>query len=79
MLKSPADQPLDNSGVIAFPPLIWLVNASDQRSRAPIRLAADHELSDLSRLRDRLRDFGAYAGAVGLANHESGRNKRSPV
>jgi protein-S-isoprenylcysteine O-methyltransferase Ste14 len=27
MLKPPADQPLDNSGVIAFPPLIWLVNA----------------------------------------------------
>jgi len=27
MLKSPADQPLDNPGVIAFPPLIWLVNA----------------------------------------------------
>ncbi|HJY54636.1 MAG TPA: hypothetical protein VKD89_11480, partial [Candidatus Udaeobacter sp.] len=27
MLKSPARQPLDNPGVIAFPPLIWLVNA----------------------------------------------------
>src|SRR6266487_3995023 len=27
MLKPPADQPLDNPGVIAFPPLIWLVNA----------------------------------------------------
>jgi len=27
MLKPPADQPQDNPGVIAFPPLIWLVNA----------------------------------------------------
>src|SRR4029453_134355 len=27
MLKLPADQPPDNPGVIAFPPLIWLVNA----------------------------------------------------
>jgi protein-S-isoprenylcysteine O-methyltransferase Ste14 len=27
MLKPPADQPLDNPGVIAFPPLIWLMNA----------------------------------------------------
>jgi protein-S-isoprenylcysteine O-methyltransferase Ste14 len=27
MLKPPADEPLDNPGVIAFPPLIWLVNA----------------------------------------------------
>ena len=27
MLKPPADQPLDNPGVIAFPPMIWLVNA----------------------------------------------------
>jgi len=27
MLKRPPDQPQDNPGVIAFPPLIWLVNA----------------------------------------------------
>src|SRR5262245_26800461 len=27
MLKPPEDQILDNPGVIAFPPLIWLVNA----------------------------------------------------
>jgi len=27
MLKPPLDQPQDNPGVIAFPPLIWLVNA----------------------------------------------------
>ena len=51
----------------------------DQRSGAPVRAAADHELSHLSRLRDRLHHFGAYAGAVGLQNNESRRNKRSPV
>jgi hypothetical protein len=27
MLEPSADQQLDNPGVIAFPPLIWLVNA----------------------------------------------------
>jgi len=27
MLKPPPDQPQDSPGVIAFPPLIWLVNA----------------------------------------------------
>jgi protein-S-isoprenylcysteine O-methyltransferase Ste14 len=27
MLKPPADEAADNPGVIAFPPLIWLVNA----------------------------------------------------
>ena len=27
MLRPPADEPPDNPGVIAFPPLIWLVNA----------------------------------------------------
>ena len=28
MLKPPADQPQDNPGVIAFPPLIWLVSVA---------------------------------------------------
>jgi protein-S-isoprenylcysteine O-methyltransferase Ste14 len=27
MLSAPADEPLDNPGVIALPPVIWLVNA----------------------------------------------------
>lgn len=78
MLEPSADKALDNPGVIAFPPLIWLVNAVISVLVYLFVQAADHELSHLSRLRDRLHHFGAYAGGVGLENNESGWNKRSP-
>jgi hypothetical protein len=73
------DKPLDNPGVIAFPPLIWLVNAVISVVvhlfvRLPIM-----KYSILSRLRDGLHHFGADAGVVGLANNESSRDQRSPV
>jgi len=70
------DKPLDNPGVIAFPPLIWRGERGDQRADAFIRTAADYEIQLLSCLRDRLDHFGAYPGAVGLAHNESGRDQR---
>src|SRR5206468_6125370 len=71
------DKSLDNPGVIAFPPLIWLVNAVISVLvhlfiRLPIMRYS------VPRLRDRLDLLGADAGAVGPENNESGRNQRSP-